>query len=524
MRFMGSGVVVLGLVLAAACTKPNPAANCGGNGVCTEPSHQYCDVDGSISGDPNTCVAVSCTAGEIKSCAGSSSALVCNAGGNGYDTQSCAYGCDPNTGCESGSNGGSGNCTPNAVLRCEGPQLVSCNAGGTGEVTQTCALGCDGVGPRCKGVDPSNGLATYLDQAAQQGDVTLPDGTAISTDNGTVNGPAGVIAVATTIISQPGGPMLRVLIANSFSIGNVRVDGTAALAIVSANDISIHGVLDLSADGVSAGPGAINCVGNGAGGGPAPGAFDARPASNSGGYPNYLWAIGGGGGGGFGSTGGTGGSGNGLTPGGAGVVNGVATLAPLRGGCPGGDQSGGPYAGAGGGAVQLVSNHTVHLVDAGATKGDVHVGGGGGHAGDLGKASLSDTTAVYSPGGGGAGGGILIEASALVLDANTGLSAAGGGGGGWGACAPVANGSDAPPSASTPSGGSCGAGTTPAQLGGDGATIADGSSGQASTYGSGGGGGGGLGRIRISTADGQYSTQTSSTVRGVVTTGIVQGR
>ena len=282
---MGSGVVVLGLVVAAACTKPNPAANCDGNGVCTDPSHPYCDVDGSISGDPNTCVAVSCTAGGFKSCAGSNSALVCNAGGNGYDTQSCAYGCDPNTGCESGSGGGSGSCTANAVLRCDGQQLVSCNAAGTGEVTQACALGCDGAGPRCKGVDPSNGLATYLDQATQQGDVTLPDGTTIDTDNGTVNGPGGAIALATTIISQTNGPMLRVLMAKSFTTGNVRVTGTAALAIVSAGDITINGVLDLSADNVKGGAGAVTCTSSGLGDSQDRGCFRQSPPATPAGTP-----------------------------------------------------------------------------------------------------------------------------------------------------------------------------------------------------------------------------------------------
>ena len=520
MMFKGSGVVVLGLVFTAACTKPNPAATCSG-GVCTDPGHPYCDVDGSIGGEPNTCIAVSCTAGDFKSCAGSDMAVVCNANGNGYDTQSCAYGCDPSTGCGSGS--GSGSCTADEVLRCDGEQLVSCNADGTGEVTEACALGCDGTGPRCKGVDPSNGLATYLDQAAQQGDVVLPDGTTISTDNGTVNGPGGAIAVATTIISQSNGPMLRVLMAKSFAIGNVRVTGTAALAIVSAGDITITGVLDLSADGLTSGPGAMTCLNTGAGGSSISGFFKTTPA-NSGGYPHYTWTVGGGGGGGFGSIGGSGGSGDTSTAGGAGAINGVATLVPLRGGCPGGDDRGGPYGGAGGGAVQLVANNTVHLVDGGATKGQIHVGGGGGHTGELGRVNLSDTNVVWGSGGGGAGGGILIEAGTVVLDADTGLMAAGGGGAGWGACTPAANGTDAPPSASTPLGGACSAGTTPTSLGGDGATTANGGTGQTVTSGSGGGGGGGLGRIRINTADAQYSSQTSSTVRGVVTTAIVQAR
>lgn len=517
--FMGwsgaAGVVLLG-VLAAACTKANPAAQCT-DGVCTDPSVPYCDVDGSVSGEPNTCVAISCTAGEFKACSGSNAATVCNAIGNGYDTQPCIDGCDPGSGCVSVT------CTAGDALRCDGDQLVTCNAAGTGAVAETCALGCNADMLRCNNVDPSNGLATYLDQAAQQGDVTLPDGTTISTDNGTVTGPDGAIAVANTIIAQPGGPMLRVLMAKSFSVGNVRVTGTAALSIVAANDVIINGVLDLSADGVTGGPGASSCSMTGAGGRPASGLYARVPASNSGGYPAFLWSVGGGGGGGFGSPGGAGGNYSTRTGGGAGAVNGLATLVPLRGGCPAGDDQNGPHSGAGGGAVQIVANKSVHLVDAGAAKGQIHVGGGGGHVGDLGNATGSGTS--YGPGGGGAGGGILIEASAVVLDSGSGLLAAGGAGAGWGACAPGANGSDAPPNASTPIGGACPSGTTPASSGGDGATSAEGGTGQtAAEYGSGGGGGGGLGRVRINTADAQYSSQTSSTVRGVVTTGIVQTR
>jgi hypothetical protein len=515
----GAGVVLLG-VLAAACTKANPAAQCT-DGVCTDPSVPYCDVDGSVTGEPNTCVAISCTAGEFKACSGSNASTVCNATGNGYDTQPCVDGCDPGSGCVSVT------CTGGEALRCDGDQLVTCNTEGTGAVAETCALGCNADMLRCNNVDPSNGLATYLDQAAQQGDVTLPDGTTISTDNGTVTGPDGAIAVANTIIAQPGGPMLRVLMAKSFSVGDVRVTGTAALAIVATSDITINGVLDMSADGAAGGPGASTCSGGGAGGYFTSGAFVRAPAGHSAGYPTFLWTIGGGGGGGFGSIGGTGGTAGGALPGGgAGVINGVATLMPLRGGCPGGDSQAGPYGGAGGGAVQLVANGTVHLVGSGATKGQIHVGGGGGGAGAaLGRDNTSDNTiAVYGSGGGGAGGAILIEASSVVLDADTGLWAAGGGGGGWGACTPAPHGTDGPPNASTPTGGTCPTGTTPATAGGDGATTAGGGNGQMTMYGSGGGGGGGLGRIRINTADAQYSSQTSSTVRGVVTTGIVQTR
>jgi len=407
---------------------------------------------------------------------------------------------------------------------CTNNVLEVCGSNGVVTSTEQCPLGCYTDNMRCNGILPSNGLTANVDQAATQGDVALPDGTTINTDTGTVNGPTGAIAVASATVSQNGGPTLRVLIGKTWTIGDVRVSGSMPLAIVSAGDITINGVLDLSADASSGGPGAQACGGGAAGGAPASGFFSNVPAGNSGGYPQYLWNIGGGGGGGFGTGGGNGGNaGTGSTGGAGGGPNGTAPLVPLRGGCSGYAATG-SYLGAGGGAVQLVSNKTIHLVDGGTKKGMIHVGGGAAHAGDLGKASLNDTTAVYGPGGGGSGGGILIEAGKVILDANTALLAAGAGAGGYGACTNPPNGMDSPASAATATGGACPAGTTPTASGGDGATTANGGGGANSTTGSAGGGGGGLGRIRINTADAQYSSQSTSLVRGAVTTGMAPTR
>ena len=355
--------------------------------------------------------------------------------------------------------------------------------------------------------------------AGQQADVTLPAGSTINTDTGTVTAPNGAVAVATTTVAQSGGPTLRVLMAKSWIIENVRVSGSLPLAIVSSGDITVRGVLDLSADGATAGPGAFNCGGTGTGGAPGSGFWARVPAGNSGGYPAYLWQSNGAGGGGFGGEGGAGGERTNQFPVGAGgIINGTSNLVPLRGGCAGNALIA-SYAGAGGGALQLVTNKTVRLVDAGASKGIIHVGGGRGAAAPLGKADPMDAGDVTHPGSGGSGGGILIEAAALVLDANTALLAAGGGGGGYGACTPAPNGLDAPASASTPVGGGCPGGITPAAAGGDGGTAAAGGPGVGTTNGCAGSGGGGVGRIRVNTSDGQY-TATGALVRGAATTGM----
>ena len=409
---------------------------------------------------------------------------------------------------------------------CTNDVLEVCGSNGMVESTEPCALGCFTDATRCNAVDPSNGLASHLDQAAQQGDVTLPDGSTINTDNGTVMSPNGPVAVATATVAQSAGPMLRVLIAKSFTLGDVRVTGALPLAMVASEEITINGVVDASADGSSGGPGAQSCGAMGAGGAPGNGHYERPRAGNSGGYPTYIWCINGAGGGGFGTAGGNGGTQDqGMTAvGSGGIANGQAALVPLRGGCPGYAATA-SYVGAGGGALQLVSNKAVKLVDTGASKGILHVGGGGARAGTLGKPATDDPTPMYGPAGGGSGGGILIEAPVLVLEDGTALLAAGGGGGGYGACANAPNGMNAPASATTPTGGACPAGTSPATSGGNGAISATGGVGTDTTVGgSGGGGGGGLGRIRVNTADGQYTSGTGAVVTGAATTGTVGTR
>jgi hypothetical protein len=149
----------------------------------------------------------------------------------------------------------------------------------------------------------------------------------------------------------------------------------------------------------------------------------------------------------------------------------------------------------------------------------VHVGGGGGIAGVLGRTDDTDPTPVWGPGGGGSGGGILIEAPSIILDEGTALLAGGGGGGGYGACSPGPDGLDAIPNSGTAPGGSCPTGIMPAAVGGSGATTGAGAAGQDRTIGAAGGGGGGLGRIRINTRDGQYAAGTTSLIHGVSTSG-----
>jgi hypothetical protein len=82
-------------VVSFACTAPNPAS-CA-DGACTDPSLPFCDVDGSIAGIPDTCVAVTCEPLAFETCRGDQ-AIVCNATGMNFDLVQCELGCDPAVG------------------------------------------------------------------------------------------------------------------------------------------------------------------------------------------------------------------------------------------------------------------------------------------------------------------------------------------------------------------------------------------------------------------------------------------
>ncbi|HEU4733162.1 MAG TPA: hypothetical protein VFT22_34955 [Kofleriaceae bacterium] len=413
---------------------------------------------------------------------------------------------------------------------CRSDVLEVCDAAGTVEHTEQCDLGCSSDGGRCNELAPSNGLGTALDQAPEHSAITLPGGTFIDADSGVVTAGAP-IAVATTTVMQPGGPMIRVLLAKAWTIHDVTIRGASPVAFVASDEIEIRGVIDASADGDAGGPGALSCdPGAGAGGIAGPGKFERPVAGSSPGYPGFVWVINGHGGGGFGTPGGAGGQAVSDNPvGAAGVANGNAELVPLRGGCWGGGGTGSEFQspplhrGAGGGAIQLVSGRGIHV----ASGGGLHVGGGRGIAGALGTDAIPTTDPIYGPAGGGSGGGILMEAPSLTVDDGAMLLAAGGGGGGYGACSPAPDGGDAEPGAPAAPGGACPADVHPAGNGGAGATTAEGTPGGPSNIsgtGSGGSGGGGLGRIRINTADGTYSAAPTALIRGATTTGMVGRR
>jgi hypothetical protein len=203
----------------------------------------------------------------------------------------------------------------------------------------------------------------------------------------------------------------------------------------------------------------------------------------------------------------------------------AAAFSPLVGGCSGGSGSDtvknntgsdvlgfiSEQGGAGGGAVQLVAGGSIELV------GIVNVGGGGG----TGSASALgyDGTTVFSEiqgTGGGAGGTLVIETPALTIAPGGGFAANGGGGGGCGMA-----GADGEADATPPAGGTSGSDVCvgvgyffPGGTGGTATLLpALGDFDQRLLEDQNqdlfGGGGGSVGRVRIATRTGTFTSSAS---------------
>jgi hypothetical protein len=461
-------LVLVLLAVLTACTRPNPEV-CHQD-QCIDPKAPFCDVEG-IEGTPGKCIAVTCSPGQPEACANGAS-FVCNESGDSYDRFECPKGCDVlATSCVPF-------CSPGSATACENNQLVLCNNAGTGTATTSCELGCATGELRCNRFEPTNGLGPVLDNASQAPDLTLPPGTRIDTDTGTIRDANGnAVTAAVTRVLQVDAPEIMAVWARSITTNDVSVVGSAALAFVATGNITIKGRVQVRATGVSSGPGARrsgSCFG---------GASVQYECMCSG-----PCSVGGGGAGN--ATGGGTGGGTNLESGLPGAAS--AAFSPLNGGCAGGSQYATDsvtvvsQAGGGGGAVQLVSTSNVSFVEQGL----IDVGAGGGR----------------STAGGGSGGLVVIE-SPLVSFAgpSTGVAANGGAGGGCGQ-----SGADGTATGSQALGAVC-----PNYFAGNGGTGTVQATAGCNPIGGGctatcpviyGGGGGSVGRLRIATKDGTYST------------------
>jgi hypothetical protein len=320
-----------------------------------------------------------------------------------------------------------------------------------------------------------------------QSDIILPPGTRIDTDTGLIQDSAGnEVQMKTLTQNQVGARPIRVFEAHSINAQDISIVGSNPIAFVAWGEISLNGLVTARGHGAVAGPGS-----------------QSGAACSGGDAQQYTSGCG------AASTG-AGGAGN-RNPGGQGGAplspNGgaaVTSFSPLLGGCSGGNQldSAGAnivaHGGGGGGAVQLVSQTAVTFANGGL----LDVGAGGGQA-----------TA-----GGGSGGVVVIEAPKVTITgASAGIVANGGAGGGCGMLGADGTATTAAAPGATCSTNFSGAGGTGSTTPGSGCRIGvDVCNGTCPpAY---GGGGGSVGRVRIVTADGNYSTSGSPIISvGVIT-------
>ncbi len=255
----------------------------------------------------------------------------------------------------------------------------------------------------------------------------------------------------------------------------LKLVGTRPVIFAVAGPVVVAGVIDASANHVTAGAGGSrSCLlANG---------FDGVEVNSSGG---------GGGGAGHSEAGAAGGASRSGAPGGlAGGTRGSDQLSPIVGGCMGGD--GGATSssgGAGGGAVQISASEQITI------SGAIRAGGGGGIGANRREGG----------GGGGSGGAIFVEGRAVEIAGNALLSATGGAGGEGGGEASGSDGADGENGggALAAAGGQTQAEGGNGGAGGAGAGTSPTAGGAGTTGRAGGGGGGGAaGRIRLRGTEG----------------------
>lgn len=386
-RAMLKFVVIIGFIATACATKKNPALMCPG-GQCSDPRFPYCDVDGTVGGTPNACLAVSCTAGGFIAC-DQDNAIVCSASGSNYESTSCPTGCSADTnGCKP--------CSANTTT-CGSGELDVCDGSGMLH-PQQCAAGCvDTPAPHCAYIEPRY-VPDACDMVATQPALAITNSGSLdpNLDSNCTGG----------IVTQTAAPAICVVHYGTIDIAagaTLTVPNTLdamgrTIALVADQDLTIEGTLDVSAHGTL----------SGAGGGFNQSGADGTPTT----------AAGGAGGATPGAPGGSTTADGGGSNGGA-AQNDPGQLAVLLGGAAAFQVADGTQiigGGGGGGGVTLIScRGTVNV------SGTISAGGGGGIAGA--------STLLKTGFGGGAGGYVVLQGLGVSV---TGSVFANGGGGGGG--------------------------------------------------------------------------------------------
>lgn len=463
----------------SGCVYGPKLGGCDDGLACT--TAESCASNGSCSGMPRTCPASpnACLgAGTCQEPAGTCRyvPLAANACSDG---QNCTVNdtCDGDGGCR----GTPVVCTPpsqchqTSTCRLDGSCQFTVRSGAcdAGAGAGTCNSSFDCLPSQRFPYQPSNFTEDELPVAGA--DFTVSCAVVVDTTTPSVSSGSCATLPAFTVINRPGAEPAVLFLVNNFTVmlgAALEVRGSRPAIFAVLGNVDIEGQI---------------VVGNAAGTSPSCGnggvGFDG-PAGQPG--------KGGGGGAGFGTPGGMGGPSGSAGGGAVGILNGTATLIPLRGGCTGGRGGGGTVfagnsGGVGGGALQIsaVGSLSINsLVTA--------FGRGGG---------APNSSQSFGGGGGGSGGALLFEAQAVTLGPTAWVVANGGGGGEGGSLSTLNVGADGRQDSQPAPGG--GMGTPGGGNGGwGGAATASPQAGfPASTFERGGGGGGGaVGRIRINAA------------------------
>ena len=162
---------------------------------------------------------------------------------------------------------------------------VECDSTGMPAVVMQCPLGCASDAEKCLDVDPSNGLASYLDRARDDDtviDVALTGTATVDTTTGEFSVNGTPLSVTTEVFNG-----IRIFMFKTLTVsGTLKATGSLPLALVADGDIAITGLIDVSADGTAQGPGAVtedsSCMGSLHGvSGPHP---DPTPGGGGGGH------------------------------------------------------------------------------------------------------------------------------------------------------------------------------------------------------------------------------------------------
>jgi hypothetical protein len=464
-----------------ACSyDPDPTGACDDSNACT--STDLCSADGGCGGNPVTC---------------NTPPSVCFGATTGCDPiRGCLYQVQTGTGCNDSNactfNDGcaaDGGCSGTAYM-CSNSECISSACLGDGGCSspvlrtgQPCDAGlclatgaCSTFPYRPANFDPAaiaaRGIAPALTINCNNAWFNSADGGQFWC--------SGQTAPIQTVVKQDGGPDAVVLATNGLSVGS-----GGALALVGSRPVIFAVWGDATINGTIS---AASAASTGAGQNPA-GLCDAQN-----GLADGSLLGGGGGGGSHGGRGGDGGDGSAVGHGGrSGSLSGNASIAPLRGGCPGGSggravdsSSQGGRGGAGGGAVQISALGLLTV------SGTVTASGAGGQGG------LGVITGSNGGGGGGSGGAVLLEGQDVSMPAGGKLTANGGGGGGGGGVSNGLDGADGPPQTAAPAPGGSGAIACAGRGGQGGSAQGPAAPGEdATALCSAGGGGGGLGRVRV---------------------------